>query len=117
MTDFRDLSRLPRDDGYWKALEERIVGELGPRVHEVERARPRWWEPLATRAWSLGALAAAAGLAALLVLPPPAAERPVNPAGLLRLPEDDPALVALLTAPAPPQLASMVIPNSPGGER
>lgn len=117
MTDFRDLSRLPRDEGYWKALEERIVGELRPSVREAERARPRWWEPLATRAWSLGALAAAAGFAALLVLPPRTTERPVNPAGLLRLPEDDPRLVALLTAPVPPQLGSMVIPNSPGGER
>lgn len=117
MTDFRDLSRLPTDEGYWKALEERIVAELGPGVREAEEARPRWWEPLATRAWSLGALAAAAGLAALLVLPPRATEHPVNPTGLLRLPEDDAALVALLTAPAPPQLASMVIPNSPGGER
>lgn len=117
MTDFRDLSRLPRDDGYWKALEEQIVGELGPRVREAHGASPRWWEPLATRAWSLGALAAAAGLAALLALPPRATEHPLNLAGLLRLPEDDPALVALLTAPAPPQLGSMVIPNSPGGER
>lgn len=117
MTDFRDLSRLPRDEGYWKALEERIVGELGPRVREARGARPGWWEPLATRAWSLGMLAAAAGLAALLVLPPRAPERPANPAGLLRLPEDDPALVAVLTAPRPPRLASMVIPQAPGGER
>lgn len=117
MTDFRDLSRLPRTEGYWKALEERIVGGLGTRVRETGEARPGWWEPLATRAWRLGMLAAAAGLAAPLVLPPRAAERSANPAGLVRLPEDDPALVAVLTAPAPPRLASMVIPYEPRAER
>lgn len=109
MMDFRELSRLPKDPGYWKGLEERIVAELGPRVRDAAEARAGWWAPLAARAWSLGALAAAAGLAALLVLPPRAAERQASPAGLLRLPEDDPALAALLAGSEPPELASMLV--------
>lgn len=117
MMDFRELSRLPRDPGYWKGLEDRIVAELGPRVRDGAEASAGWWAPLAARAWRLGGLAAAAGLAALLVLPPRAAERQTAPFGLLRLPEDDPALVALLAGSEPPELASMLIPQSKAEER
>lgn len=109
MTDFRELSRLPEDERYWRALEERIVGELAPVVHDVATTGAAWSDGLAANALRLGALAAAAGIAALLILPARAVDREVPAAGLLRLPEDDPALVAMLTADAPPALASLLI--------
>jgi hypothetical protein len=76
MTDFRELSRLPKDRGYWTALERRIVYELRPLLRDAAEAGSAWWGPLASRAWRLGALAAAVGLAALIILPPRAVERP-----------------------------------------
>ncbi|MEO5618963.1 MAG: hypothetical protein ABIS67_14435 [Candidatus Eisenbacteria bacterium] len=114
MMDFRELSRLPSDPGYWKGLEKRIVSGLGPFLLDAAEARADWWAPLATRAWSLGGLAVAAVLAALLVLPPRAPERQVFPAGLLRFPEDDPALVALLSDSEPPDLMLIPAPNEEG---
>lgn len=114
MTEFRDLSKLPTDQQYWDRLEARITGELGPAVHALASARPNWWAPVATRAWALGSLAIAAGIAALLLLPPRAAEDSV-PTGLLRMPTDDPALIAFVSAEEPPALASLMFPSASGG--
>ena len=114
MTEFRDLSKLPTDPEYWDRLEARITGELTPAVHALASARPNWWAPVATRAWALGSLAIAAGIAALLLLPPRAAEEP-GPSGLLRMPASNPALIAFVSATEPPALASLMFPSSPGG--
>jgi hypothetical protein len=114
MTEFRDLSKLPTNQEYWNRLEARITGELAPTVHALASARPNWWTPVATRAWALGGLAVAAGIAALLLLPPRALEDPV-PSGLLRMPDDDPALIAFVSAAEPPALASLMIPSSSSG--
>jgi hypothetical protein len=111
MSEFRELSKLPDDQAYWNTLEARITAELSPEVRSLPLARPDWWAPLAKRAWALGGLAAAAGLAALLLVPPRA--RPAAPStGLLRLP-DNPGLIAFVSAPEPPNLASLMIPSSP----
>jgi len=114
MTEFRDLSKLPTDQEYWDRLEARVTGELAPAVRALASARPNWWAPVATRAWGLGGLALAAGIAALLLLPPRTAENPV-PAGLLRMPADDPALIAFVSAAEPPTLASLMMASSSGG--
>lgn len=114
MTEFRELSRLPTDQAYWDRLEARITGELVPAVHALASARPNWWAPVATRAWALGSLAIAAGIAALLLLPPRADEDPA-PSGLLRMPAGDPALIAFVSAVEPPALASLMFPSAPGG--
>jgi len=114
MTEFRDLSKLPADEEYWDRLEARIISELGPAVHTLASARPNWWGPVATRAWGLGSLALAAGIAALLLLPPRAPEAAV-PSGLLRMPDDDPALIAFVSAAEPPALASLMIPSAGSG--
>ena len=63
MSDLRDLSELPDDPAYWNGLEKRIVAGLGPRI----QAAPPWWAPLAARAWTLGGLAAAAVIVAMLL--------------------------------------------------
>ena len=110
MTEFKDLSRLPDDPEYWNRLEARITAELGPSVRALAAARPGWWAPVATRAWGLGGLAIAAGIAALLLLPSRASEA-TSPAGIFRVP-DDPAMVAFVSAPEPPPLASLMIPSS-----
>ena len=112
MTEFRDLSRLPGDQDYWDRLEARITAELGPAVHSLPAARSNWWAPVATRAWGLGGLAVAAGIAALLLVPPRTRDGANNPTGLLRLPDDDPAMIAFLSASQPPPLASLMIPPS-----
>ena len=110
MSEFRELSKQPKDPEYWNRLEARITAELGPLVRALPETRPEWWAPLATRALALGGLAAAAALAALLLVPPRA--RPAAPTtGLLRLP-DNPALIAFVSAPEPPKLASLMIPSS-----
>jgi hypothetical protein len=114
MTEFRDLSKLPADEEYWDRLEARITGELAPAVQALTSARPNWWAPVATRAWALGSLAIAAGLAALLLMPPRATEDSV-PTGLLRMPADDPALIAFVSAAEPPALASLMLTSSSGG--
>ena len=113
MTEFRDLSRLPADQHYWDGLEARITGALAPAVHTLALGRGNWWAPVATRVWALGSLAIAAGIAALLLLPPRAAEDSM-PSGLLRMPADDPALIAFVSAAEPPALASLMFPSSPG---
>src|SRR5262245_14821624 len=107
MSEFPELSRLPKDPSYWNRLESKLATELSQAVRALAGARPEWWAPLARRAWALGGLAAAAGIAALLLVPPrtPATTPPTGP---LKLPAD-PVLVALL-APRPPALASFLIP-------
>ena len=114
MTEFRELSKLPTDQAYWDRLEARITGELVPAVHALPSARPSWWAPVATRAWALGSLAIAAGIAALLLMPPRTPEDTI-PTGLLRMPDDDPALIAFVSAAEPPPLAVLMISSSPGG--
>lgn len=108
MSEFRELSRLPKDQEYWDRLEARITAELGPLVRDLPAARPEWWVPLAKRAWALGGLAAAAGITAFLLAP---SRTPASaaPAGLIRLP-DDPALIAFVSAPEPPKLGSLMGP-------
>jgi hypothetical protein len=55
MTDYRELSRLPKDRGYWTGLEQRMARELSPVLRDRARTRATWWAPLAARAWKLGA--------------------------------------------------------------
>jgi hypothetical protein len=110
VSDFRDLSRLPDDARYWEGLEARILADLRGRPDAVPAA-PRWWAPLAARAWALGGVAAAAALAALLLAPGrteagPAAAWPLRP------PAADPAFEALVASPAPPSVASFLLPAS-----
>ncbi|MGH7471550.1 MAG: hypothetical protein ACRENP_26660, partial [Longimicrobiales bacterium] len=89
MTDFRDLSRLPVDPSYWDDLEARIMADLGPRVQQGIAPGPAWWAPLASRAGALCALAFAASLAALLLVPARPPEPAVISTGFLRLPQDE----------------------------
>ena len=109
MTEFRDLTRLPRNEDYWAGLEERIMAELGPRMRGEPASTLAWWEPLANRAWSLGMVATAAAVAAVLILPERAPERDTNLAGLLRVPENEQEFLAVLNAPSPPRLATLVV--------
>ena len=44
MMDFRELSRLPEDPGYWKALEKRIVDELRPLLRDAPMAEAKMRE-------------------------------------------------------------------------
>ena len=103
MKKLRDLSRLPEDQGYWDRLEARIAGKMGRRA----AGQLDWWSPLATRAMGLTGLAAAAGIAAMLIMPPRAQDRRVNPTVLFRLP-DDPTMKTFLSSPRPPSLASLL---------
>jgi hypothetical protein len=116
MTEFRDLSRLPADQSYWDSLEARINAELAPLVRAAADRKPVWWRPLAARAWVLGGLAAAAAVAALLLVPSRSAGEPTNPTGLLRPPDDDPALVAFLSAREPPDVAALML-TAAGSDR
>jgi hypothetical protein len=104
MSEFRELSRLPEDPEYWESLQARVMSGLPER--SPLGAAPRWWAPLADRAWGLGGLAAAAALAALLLVP----DRP-TPDGLalLSLPAEAPEVRALVSAPAPPSIASLML--------
>jgi hypothetical protein len=106
MTDLRGLSRLPDDPEYWSALEERVLDGLRANAGS---ARAGWWAPVAARAWGLGGLALAAGLAAVLLVPGRTTESPAIPATLLGLP-DQPAVAAIIAAPQPPSIASLVAP-------
>jgi hypothetical protein len=105
MSDLRDLSKLPEDAAYWDELETRIVSGLGPRVPEATA----WWRPLASSAWGLSALAAAAAIGAILLLPARNGERAVH-AGLLQLPASDPGFVKFVAAPAPPRAGTLLLP-------
>ena len=110
MTEFRDLSRLPVDQTYWEDLEARIMADLGPQVRASRGTGETWLAPIAARAWRLGGLAIAAGLAALMLVPARAQER-VTPSGLLRLPSDDATIAAFVEAASPPAIASLVLPR------
>ena len=105
MSEFRDLSTLPSDQAYWDRLEGQIL--TGDAVRAVEAVGPGWWAPLASRALALGGLAAAAGIAALLLAPPRTSENPSATPTLLRLP-DDPGMAAFLSSPEPPSLGSLM---------
>ena len=108
MRELRDLSKLPADPDYWVELEARVQERA---VGAVGAVGPGWWAPLASRALGLGGLAIAAGIAALLLVPPRTRVSAAPQSGLLRLP-DDPAMIAFLSAPAPPPLASFIILES-----
>src|SRR5687767_4433632 len=127
MSEHRELSELPEDDAYWAALERRVTGELEPKVRalaiaraepgeRVVRAAPAaaWWPPTGARALALGGLAAAAALLVAL-LPPrtPSGAAFTGPAAFLPA-SGDPTVVAMLGAPAPPSLASLVLPAGGG---
>jgi len=119
MNEFRDLSRLPDDPEYWKALESRVVSGLGEtngaiRGGGTAATAPGWWSPLEAGALSLGATALAALLAALLLLPPRAATQATP---MLLLTPADPALLALIVAPSPPSIASLVLPAGGRGSK
>jgi hypothetical protein len=107
MRELRGLSKLPSEQAYWDQLEARISAELEPGAPSLPVTRSGWWAPVATRAMALSGLAAAAGLAALLLVPPRTRNEAGNPAGLLRLP-DDPAMIAFLSAPEPPSLGALM---------
>ena len=115
MSEFRGLSRLPDDPGYWDSLEQRITDELGPRVRAGLPAVEPWWTPLAVRSWGLVGLAAAAGLAAVLLLPPRVTAS-APPSGLLRGPESDPALQLFAAAEEPPAVSSLILPTVEGAD-
>ena len=66
MRKLRELSKLPEDPAYWEQLEARIV----TRTQVAGTVEAAWWVPLAARATALGGLAIAAGIAALLLIPP-----------------------------------------------
>jgi hypothetical protein len=106
MRDLRDVSKLPADPDYWVELEARTVrqwdsGKVG------QQDGSGWWGPIATRAVALSGLAAAAGIAALLLVPPRTRGETPTTALLYRLP-DDPAMNAFLASPAPPSLGSLL---------
>ena len=107
MSEHRELSELPEDDAYWAALERRVTGELGPRVRALaaEPARP---------GGRVGA-AAAALLVALLPPRPPSGAALTGAAAFLPA-SGDPTVVAMLGAPAPPSLASLVLPAGGGSD-
>jgi hypothetical protein len=116
MTDYPPLSKLPEEQSYWDDLETRIMADLRPRVRAASERRPDWWKPLAARAWGLSGLAVAAGIAALALVPARGLEPETSVTGILRLPDDDAAVTAFLSAPAPPALASLVLAPFLGNE-
>jgi hypothetical protein len=106
MRELRELSKLPAEPEYWERLEARMRGS-GAAGQRGSKS-PEWWAPLATRAGALVGLAVAAGIAALLLVPPRARGGATNPTVLFRLP-DDPAMAAFLSSPAPPSLGSLFV--------
>ena len=108
MRELRDLSKLPNEQAYWDRLEAHIVGQWASgTVGRLGSERAGWWAPFASHAAALGGLAIAAGIAALLLVPPRARGGVTNPTVLFRLP-DDPAMVAFLSSPEPPSLGSLM---------
>ena len=113
MSELRELSKLPTDQAYWDRLEARMLDGQTTRRPDGQTAGRQggngsgWWTPLATRAGALGGLAIAAGIAALLLVPPRTQDSVTNPAVLFRLP-DDPAMMAFLSSPKPPSLAALM---------
>lgn len=114
MSEFPELSKLPDDPDYWTALEARVLAGLPPGPHTAAtagghgRAAAGWWSPFETGAPGLVATALAAVLAALLLLPP----RPALEGAEMLLAPADPAGAAIIAAPSPPSLASLVLPAS-----
>lgn len=107
MSDYRELSELPRDDAYWRDLEARVLDRL-PSVATQEAGTISWMQPLAKRAAGLGWLAAA-GLATLLLV----SGRPDHGgAGLPFLTWPDEPLADAFLAGSPPALASLLITAS-----
>jgi hypothetical protein len=104
MTDPRGLSRLPEEEEYWDALESRILAGL---EDEVAAGGAPVLGPLAARAWALGFLAAAAGLVALLALPPRNASFATS-LGLVRAPIGDPGYAEFVGSPVPPPLVILL---------
>ncbi|HJU64191.1 MAG TPA: hypothetical protein VJ596_00880 [Gemmatimonadaceae bacterium] len=109
MSDLRDLSRLPVDEKYWDDLEARIMSDLGPRVREGANARAGWLRPLGARAWTLGAIALAASVAALLLMPPRQPDDAQRSSGVLGIPAKDPVVAAFVAAPEPPELGALML--------
>jgi hypothetical protein len=114
MRDLRDLSKLPSDQAYWVELEARMREAVGAdgQMGRWADGQPGsdgagWWTPLGTRAGVLTGLAIAAGIAALLLVPPRSRGGGTNPTVLFRLP-DDPTMAAFLSSPTPPSLAAML---------
>jgi hypothetical protein len=114
MSELHDLSKLPKDPAYWAGLEARLSAQLGPMVAALpgRDVRTEWWTPVSARAWALGSLAVAAGLAALLLLPPREADPSPPPTGFLRPPNADAAILEVATAPQPPALASLLFSSA-----
>ena len=106
MRELRELSKLPADPAYWVGLEARMRGSGAGGQRGSKK--PDWWEPVAIRAVGLSGLAIAAGVAALLLVPPRARGGATNPAVLFRLP-DDPAMAAFLSSPAPPSVGTILV--------
>lgn len=102
MRNLRELSKLPTDPEYWQRLEGRVRGGWA----DGQMGGHGWLAPFARNAAALGGLAVAAGVAALLLVPPRA--RPdSNPAVLFRRP-NDPAMAAFVSASTPPPLATLL---------
>jgi hypothetical protein len=106
MRDLRDLSKLPAEPEYWERLEAQMREAVGA-VKAVKAVGPGWWAPFARHAAVLGGLAVAAGIAALLLVPPRSRGGGTNPTVLFRLP-DDPTMAAFLSSPTPPSWAAMM---------
>jgi hypothetical protein len=83
------------------------VVEAVKAVKAVKAVGPGWWAPFARHAAVLGGLAVAAGIAALLLVPPRSRGGGTNPTVLFRLP-DDPTMAAFLSSPTPPSWAAMM---------
>jgi hypothetical protein len=101
MRDLRELSKLPDAPAYWVELEARM------RSAGLSGAPKSWWSPFASRAGVLSGIAAAAGIAALLLLPPRTRNGTANPAVLFRLP-DDPTMAAFIASPEPPSVTALM---------
>ena len=103
MSEHPELSRLPTDERYWERLEARIVESLPGSLAGPALETREWWAPLAEHAYPVGALALAAGLAAVLLLPEPP-ESSLAREGLLQSPAAGSAPIGLLAAEAPPSI-------------
>jgi hypothetical protein len=117
MTGLRDFSNLPDDAAYWDELEARIMAELGPKVRAGESRSVEWWAPIARRAWSLGGLAAAAGIVALLFAPARHHDAYALTHGLLQLNTSDARLEPFVTSTSPPPIAALVLPPDDRGRQ
>jgi subtilisin family serine protease len=111
MTDFRDLSRLPDDPAYWAELEARMLAATGDVGAATGAVRP-WWSTLGQRAGTLVGLAAAAGIATLLLVPARPAVEAVPAVTMLGSAIADPTLARFVAAPAPPAIANLLVDPS-----